>query len=181
MVSLMALADDFDYLFRLLRGTTRPNKKSTVLVAAIPASAGVAAKPAVMSPVFNPNPDLIGSCQIDTSNVAYTKYTAFLPYSPIAEALGIPIDEKQIYPMSDTSPYISIAALVARMTTIEPLTVSGKPASLEQKVYAIAKQLPTVAGTTNTIAPTIYTAPSGAKIAAIGIEVYISASGGGYA
>ena len=36
----MALADDFDYLFKLLRGTTRPNKKSTVLVAAVPASTG---------------------------------------------------------------------------------------------------------------------------------------------
>ena len=175
----MALTDDFDYLFKLLRGTTRPNKKSTVLVPAIPASTGVAAKPAVMSPVFNPNPDFIGSCQIDTSNTAYTKYTAFLPYSPIAEALGITIDESQILTMSDTSPYTVLSALVARMKTIEPLTVAGKPATLEQKVYAIAGQLPTVVGMTNMIAPTIYTAPSGAKIAAIGVEVYISAFAGG--
>jgi hypothetical protein len=160
----MALGDDFDYLFKLLRGATRPNKKSTVLVAAIPASAGVTAKPAVMSPVFNPNPDFIGSCQIDDSNVAYTKYTAVLPYSPIAEALGITIDEKQISTMSDTSPYTAIAALVARMTTIEPLTVANKPATLEQKVFTLAKQLPVVAGVTNAISPTIYTAPSGAKI-----------------
>lgn len=170
----MSLADDFDYLFKLLRGTTRPNKKATVLVAAVPASAGVLAKAAVMSPVFNPNFDFIGSCQIDSSNALYTKYTAFLPYSPIAEALGIEIDEKQITAMSDTSPYTSISGLVARMTTISPLSVSGKPASLEQKVYAIAKQLPQVDGTTNAIAPTIYTAPSGAKIAAMGVEVYVS-------
>ena len=170
----MALADDFDYLFKLLRGTTRPNKKSTVLVPAVPASPGVLAKAAVVSAVFNPNPDFIGSCQIDSTNAAYTKYTAFLPYSPIAEALGIVIDEKQIFPMSDTNPYTSIAALVSRMTTIAPLVVSGKPASLEQKVYATAMQLPPVDGMVNTIGPTIYTAPSGAKIAAIGIEAYIT-------
>jgi hypothetical protein len=179
----MALTDDFDYLFKLLRGSTIPNKKSTVLVAAVPASAGVAAKPAVMSPIFNPNPDFIGSCQIDTSNIAYTKYTAFLPYSAIAEALEIPINENQIYPMSDTSPYTAISALVARMKTIEPLTVAGKPASLEQKVYVIAKQLPSVdipGIGDSSFAPAIYTAPSGAKIPAIKLEVYISASGGGY-
>jgi hypothetical protein len=170
----MALAEDFDYLFTLLRGTTRPNKKSTVLVPAVPASPGIVAKAAVVSAVFNPNPDFIGSCQIDNTNAAYTKYTAFLPYSSVAEALGIVIDEKQIFPMSDTSPYTSIAALVARMTTIAPLVVSGKPASLEQKVYVNAMQLPPVAGTTNTIAPTLYTAASGAKIAAIGLEVYIA-------
>jgi hypothetical protein len=169
----MALENDFDYLFKLLRGTTLPNKKSTVLVPAIPASAGVAAKPAVMSPVFNPNPDFIGSCQIDSSNPAYTKYTAFLPYSPIAEALGIEIDGDQILTVSDSSPYRTIPALVARMTTMLPLaTPSGKLANLEQKIYALAQQLPVVAGMTNTIAPTIYTAPNGAKIRAMGIEVY---------
>jgi hypothetical protein len=172
----MPLADDFDYLFKLLRGTTRPNKKSTVLVAAIPASAGVTAKPAVMSPVFLPNPDFIGSCQIDTSNAAYNKYTAFLPYSPIAEALGMEIDETQIYPMSDTSPYTAISALVTRMKTIEPLTVAGKPATLEQKVYTLVKQLHVVNGTVNKLAPTIYTAPSGAKIAAIELEIYLEKS-----
>jgi hypothetical protein len=169
----MALENDFDYLFKLLRGTTLPNKKSTVLVPAIPASVGVTAKAAVMSPVFNPNPDFIGSCQIDRSNVAHTKYTAFLPYSPIAEALGIEIDGDQIFTISDTSPYKTISALVVRMTTILPLaTPSGKLANLEQKIYALAKQLPALIGVTNTIAPTIYTAPSGAKIAAMGIEVY---------
>ncbi len=169
----MTVAQDFDYLFKLLRGTTRPNKKSTVLVAAVPASAGVPAKAAVMSPIFAPNPDFIGSCQIDESNTAHTKYTAFLPYSPIAEAVGMTIDETQILTMSDTSPYTAIPTLVARMTTIQPIAVAGKPASLEQKVYAIAKQLPAVSGVTNTIAPTIYTAPSGVKIAVMGVEVYV--------
>jgi hypothetical protein len=169
----MALADDFDYLFKLLRGTTLPNKKSTVLVTAVSASTGVLARAAVMSPVFLPNPDFIGSCQIDESNVLYNKYIAFLPYSPIAEALGKTIDEQQIYPMSDTSPYTSIAALVARMKTIEPLTVAGKPATLEQKVYTLVRQLPVVTETVNKIVPTIYTAPSGAKIAAIELEIYV--------
>lgn len=172
----MALTDDFDYLFKLLRGTTRPNKKSTVLVPAVPASTGVTAKAAVMSPIFAPNPDFIGSCQIDESNATYIKYTAFLPYSPIAEALGIVIDEKQILTMSDTSPYTVLSGLVARMKTIEPIAVGGKPASLEQKVYAIALQLPAVNGTTNTISPTIYTASSGAKIAAMGVEVFVGKS-----
>ena len=78
--------------------------------------------------------------------------------------------------MSDTSPYTSIANLVARMTTIAPLSVAGKPASLEQKVFTIAKQLPVVSGQTNTIAPMIYTTASGAKLAVIGIEVYIEPS-----
>jgi hypothetical protein len=90
--------------------------------------------------------------------------------------LGIVIDEAQILTMSDTSPYTVLSALVARMKTIEPINVGGKPASLEQKVYAIANQLPVVSGTTNTIAPTIYTTPSGAKIAVMGVEVYVGKS-----
>ena len=128
-----------------------------------------------MSPIFAPNPDFIGSCQIiDDSNTGYIPNTRrFYHIAPIAEALGIAIDEKQILTMSDTSPYTVLSGLVARMKTIEPITVGGKPASLEQKVYAIAKQLPVVNGVTNTIAPTIYTTPSGARIAAMGVEVYL--------
>ena len=157
-----------------------PPRPAVPAVAAIPArplTPAVPAKPAVYSPVVTPLPQWLNSIAIDTSNAAYDKIMAYLPYAPAAIALGKQLDVTQI--LEITTPNLFLGewqgSLVGVTPTNEPpFVVAGLPGTIEQFLYAAAKALPALTGTTNKITTALYRPTAAAPaVPVVALELYL--------
>lgn len=182
---------------KTLQGGTLPNPTQTIIKAAVPAvpavaaiigtgtaaspqtpaKAAIAAKPAIMSPVVTPQLQWFNSVTIDETSIAYDKITAYLPYSPAAIALGVPLTAAQIQEITPKGFYLGdwqgdITGIVP--TTDPDLLIGGLPATVEQILYTYASQIPVVTGVTNKIAPALYKPNPAAPVTpVIALELYL--------